>query len=206
VLDRFVGQHLEASRPTDSLEPGFQDVSLLGDRVHGQVQPDACVCAEKPVAIGDQDLLDALAVGRGDLVDPGVEPSRDLVSPPEQADLSLDRDRARIDGNGRVTRELIRLGLVGFVKLAALRDASRRPSGESHQVVDVRDIRVRVGRALAARHPDTRALIDPRDRVFDASVVEDQLKRLVTFPEELSPIAASRERGAKRLSRFARAD
>ena len=174
--------------------------------MHGQVEPDACVCAEKPVAIGDEDLLDALPVGRGDLVDPRVEPSGDLVRPAEQADLSLDRYGPGINGNGRVTRELIRLGIVGFVKLAALRNASRRPSGEGHQVVDVRDIRVRVGRALAARHPDTRALIDAGDRVFDASVVEDQLKRLETFPEELSPIAASRERGAKRLSRFARAD
>src|SRR5438477_115655 len=181
-------------------------VAVLGHAHHGTVEPDACARAAKPAAIGAKDLLDALPVGRGDLVDPRVEPSGDLVRPAEQADLSLDRHGPGINGNSRVTRELIRFGLIGIVKLAALSDASRCSSGEGHEVVDVRDIRVCVSRALTARHSDTGALIDAGDGVFDASVVEDQLKRLVTFPEELSPIAASRERGAERLSRFARAD
>jgi len=92
------------------------------------------------------------------------------------------------------------------VELAAFGDASRRAPGEGHEVVDVGDVAVRVGRALAARYADARALIDSRDRVLDAAVVEDQLKCLVTLPEELSPIATSRKRGAERLSRFARAD
>jgi len=92
------------------------------------------------------------------------------------------------------------------VELAALGDASSSAARERHQVVDVGDVSVRVGGALAARHADPRALIDARDRIFDAAIVEDQLKRLVTLPEELSPIATSRKRGANRLSRLARAD
>jgi hypothetical protein len=92
------------------------------------------------------------------------------------------------------------------VQLAALGDASRRLSGERQQVVDVRHVGVRVGRALATRDTDAGALIDSGDRVLDAVVVEDQLQRLVPLPEQLSPIAASRERGAQRLGSFARAD
>jgi hypothetical protein len=105
-----------------------------------------------------------------------------------------------------VAWKLIRQRLVRLVQLAALGDASCGASGEGHQVVDIGHVAVRVGRSLAARHADTRALIYAGDRVFDAVVVEDQLKRLVTLPEELSPIAASRKRGAKRLGCFARAD
>jgi hypothetical protein len=105
-----------------------------------------------------------------------------------------------------VARELVRLGVVGFVELAALGDASRRASGEGHQVIDVGHVAVRVGRALAARDADARALIDARDRILNVIVVEDQLERLVTLPEELSPISTSRERGAERLTCFARAD
>jgi len=105
-----------------------------------------------------------------------------------------------------VTRYLIRFGLVGFVELPALSDAACRPPREGHEVIDVGDVRVRVRGALAARDADAGALIDAGDRVFDAVVVEDQLESLVALPEELSPIAASRERGAERLSRFARAD
>jgi len=82
------------------------------------------------------------------------------------------------------------------VELAALGDASSSAARERHQVVDVSDVSIRVGRALATRHADPRALIDARDRIFDAAIVEDQLKRLVTLPEKLGPIAASRERGA----------
>jgi hypothetical protein len=92
------------------------------------------------------------------------------------------------------------------MQLAALRDAPRRTSREGHEVIDVRDIPVRICGALAARHADTGALVDTRDRIFDAPVVEDQLKRLVTLPEKLSPIAASRQRGAQRLGCLASAD
>jgi hypothetical protein len=102
--------------------------------------------------------------------------------------------------------KLVRLGLVGFVELAAFGDASGGAPGEGHQVIDIGNVAVGVRGALATRDADARALIDSRDRVLDAAVVEDQLKRLVTLPEELSPIATSRERGANRLSRLARAD
>ena len=79
LLDRFVGEHLEASGPADRLEPRFEDVSLLGHRLHSEVQPHPGVGPEKPVAIGYEDLLHALAVARGHLVDPRVEGSRDPV-------------------------------------------------------------------------------------------------------------------------------
>jgi hypothetical protein len=124
-------------------------------------------------------------------MDAWVEPSGDLVGPTEKTHLSLDGNRPRIDRDGGRARQLIRLGLVGFVELAALGHASRRTSGEGHQVVDVGHIAVRIGRALAARYADARALIDARNRILDMAIVEDQLKRLVTLPEELSPIAAS---------------
>jgi hypothetical protein len=139
-------------------------------------------------------------------VDPRVEPASHLVRTPEKNDLSLDGHRPRVDGHGRVARELVRLGLICFVELATLGDAFRRASGERHEVVDVGNVPVRVRRALAARDADARALIDTRDRIFDVAIVENQLKRLVTLPEELSPIATSRQCGAERLSRFARAD
>jgi hypothetical protein len=124
-------------------------------------------------------------------VDPWVELSSHVVREPEKTDLSHDRHRSRIDRDGRVARKLVGLGLVRLVKLAALGDATRRAPGKGHEVVDIGDVAVRVGRALAAGDADARALIDTRDRILDAAVVEDQLKRLVTLPEELSPIATS---------------
>jgi hypothetical protein len=90
-----------------------------------------------------------------------------------------------------VAGKLVRFRFVRFMELAALGDASRRAPRQGHQVVDVGDVPVRVGGALPTRDANARALVDTRDRVFDAAVVEDQLKRLVTLPEELSPIAAS---------------
>jgi hypothetical protein len=105
-----------------------------------------------------------------------------------------------------VPRQLIGLGLVGFVQLAALRDASSRASREGYEVIDVGNVPVRVGRALAARDADARTLVDAGDRILDARVVENELKRLVTLPEELGPVPTSRERGSQRLIRLARAD
>jgi hypothetical protein len=179
---------------------------LFGDGLHGEVEADPRVGAEKAVAIGYEHLLDALAVAGRHLVDPGVEPPGDLVRAAEESDLSLDGDRPGIDRDGGVPGQIVRLRVVGFVQLAALGHASRGASGEGHQVVDIGDVAVRVRRALAARHADSGALVDSRDRIFDAAIVEDQLKRLVALPEELSPIATSRKRGANRLSRLARAD
>jgi hypothetical protein len=123
-------------------------------------------------------------------VDARVEAASDLVRASEETDFSLDRDRPRIDRYGRVAPKLIRLGLVRLVQFAALGDASRSAASEGHQVIDVGHVAVYVGRSLAARHADARALIDAGDRVLDAVVVQDQLKRLVTLPKELSPIAA----------------
>jgi hypothetical protein len=139
-------------------------------------------------------------------VDALIESSSDLVRPAQKSDLSLDRDGPGVDPDRGVARNLIRFGLVGFVELATFRDTSRRASGESHQVVDIGHVSVRVGRALATRDTDAGALIDSRDRILDAAVVEDQLKRLVALPKKLRPIATSRKRGAERLSSFASAD
>jgi len=139
-------------------------------------------------------------------VDAGVKRSSDLVRTAEKAYFSFDRHRPGVDRHGGVSRKLVWLGLVGFVELAALGDASRRASGEGHQVIDIGDVAIRIRRALAACDSDPRPLIDAGDRVLDAVVVEDQLKRLVALPEELCPIAAPRKRGAKRLGRFARGD
>src|SRR5207244_9379618 len=50
-----------------------------------------------------------------------------------------------------------------------------------------------------------RTLIHAADRVLDASVVKDELQRLVPFPVELRPVPAPRERGAERVCRVARA-
>jgi hypothetical protein len=139
-------------------------------------------------------------------MNPRVEASGDLVRTSQEPNFSLDRNRPRIDRDGGVPGNLVGLWLVRFVELPALGDAPRGAPGQGHQVIDVGHVAVRVGRALAARNPNARALIDAGDRVLDAAVVEDQLKCLVTLPEKLGPIAAARKRGAKRLSRFARAD
>jgi hypothetical protein len=133
------------------------------------------------------------------LLDARVQGSSHLIRATEQTDLSFDRYRPRIDGDGRRAGKLVRFGLARLVKLSALCDASRRSAGKGEQVIDVRNVGVRVSRALAARHSDAGALINAGDRVLDAVVVEDQLESLVTFPEELSPIASARESGPQRL-------
>jgi hypothetical protein len=92
------------------------------------------------------------------------------------------------------------------MKLAALGDAACRAAGERDEIVGVGDVAVRVGRPLAAGDAYARTLIDAADRVLDVVVVEDQLKRLVTLPEELCPVAAPRERGADRLCDLPRTD
>jgi len=139
-------------------------------------------------------------------VDALIESSSDLVGAAEKSDLSLYGDGPGIDRDGGVARKLVRLWLIGVVELATFGDTSCRASSERHEIVDIGHVAVCICRALAAGDTDARALIDSRDRILDATVVEDQLKRLVTLPEELSPIATSRKRGAERLSSFARAD
>ena len=102
-------------------------------------------------------------------------------------------------------RHGIRFGLGGFVELAAIGDAARGAPGQRDQVVDIGDVPVRIRRALATRDADARTLIHAADRVLDASVVKDELQRLVPFPVELRPVPAPRERGAERVCRVARA-
>jgi hypothetical protein len=67
-----------------------------------------------------------------------------------------------------------------------------------HDVVDVGHVAVRVYRLLPLDDAHAGALIDTGDRVLDALVVEHELQGLVAFPEELGPVAAARQRGAKR--------
>ena len=67
-------------------------------------------------------------------------------------------------------------------------------------------VAVRVHGLLAVNHADPGSLVNTGDRVLDAPIIEHELQRLVPFPEELGPIATSRQRGAERLSCFARAD
>ena len=103
-------------------------------------------------------------------------------------------------------RHGIRFGLGGFVQLGAIGDAARGAPGQRDQVVDIGDVPVRIGRALTAGDADARTLVYAADRIFNASVVEDELQRFVPFPVELRPVPAPRERGAERMCRVARAD
>ncbi|MDQ2915231.1 MAG: hypothetical protein M3T56_18560 [Chloroflexota bacterium] len=139
-------------------------------------------------------------------MDTWVQRSSDLIRAAEETDFSLDRDRPRVDRDRGMAWKLIWFRLVRFVELSALGDAARGAPGEGHEVIDIGHVAVRVVRALAAGDADARALIDARDRILNVIVVEDQLERLVTLPEELSPIPTSRKRGAEGLSYFARAD
>ena len=77
------------------------------------------------------------------------------------------------------------------MELAAVRDTACRASRERQHVVGVGHIAVRVGRPFTVRDANARALVDPGDRVLDLVVVEDELQGLVSFPEELRPIAAT---------------
>ena len=61
------------------------------------------------------------------------------------------------------------------MELAAVGDAARGAPGQCDQVVDIRNVPVRIGRALAAGHADARTLIHAADRILDASVIEDEL-------------------------------
>ena len=191
LLDRFVRQHLEAGGAPQGLEARLEDVAFLRDDVDGEVEPNTCVCAVEAIAVGDEHFLNAFRVGRGDLLDPGIERPSGLVGSAKQAHLPLDCHVARIDRHGRVARELVGLGRGGLVEVAALGDATGRAAGEGDEVVDIGHVRIRVGRSLAAGHADAGTLIDPADRVLDVVVVEDELQGLVPLPEKLGPVAAA---------------
>jgi hypothetical protein len=92
------------------------------------------------------------------------------------------------------------------VELAAVRDAARRAAREGQHIVGVGHVAVRVGRSLAVRDADAGALVHAGDGVLDLVVIEDKLKRLVTFPEQLSPVATARQGGAQRALRVTRGD
>ena len=92
------------------------------------------------------------------------------------------------------------------MQVTAVGDAARRAARERQYIVCVGDIAVRVGRPFAARDANARALVDSGDRVLDLVVVEDELQRLVSFPEELCPIATARQRRAQGPLRVARGD
>src|SRR5438132_734472 len=104
---------------------------------------------------------------------------------------SLDGHVAGVDSHRRGARQLIRRRVRCLVELAPLGDPACGPTGEGNEVVDVRDIAVRVGGPLALRDADAGALIDAADGVLDAAVVEDELQRLVPLPIELGPVATT---------------
>jgi len=93
-------------------------------------------------------------------MNPRVEASGHLVRAPEETDFSLDRDGSWIDRDRGVARKLVRLGLVRLVEVAALGHAPGRAPRQGYQVIDIGHVAVRVGRALAARDANARALID----------------------------------------------
>jgi len=90
------------------------------------------------------------------------------------------------------------------VKLPAIRDAVRRAARERQHIVAVGDVAVRVCRPLAVRDANAGALVDAGDRVLDLVVIEDELQRLVPFPEELRPVTAARQCRAQGAFRVAR--
>ena len=143
------------------------------------------------VAIGHQHVLDALGIGRGHLLDPRVERPGYLVGAAQQADLPLDGHVAGVDSHRRGARQLVRRRVGCLVELAPLGDPPCGSTGKGNEVVDVRDVAVRVGGPLALRDADAGALIDAADGVLDAAVVEDELQRLVPLPVELGPVATT---------------
>jgi len=83
------------------------------------------------------------------------------------------------------------------MKAGSVGHAARRPSRDRHDVVRVRHVAVRVNRLLAVHHSNAGSLVDTGDRVLDALIVEDELQGFVSFPEELGPVATTRQRGTK---------
>jgi hypothetical protein len=204
LRDDLVVEHLESARAADRFEPRFEHVALPGDDVEREVEPHAGVLPVRPVAVGDEHVLDALGVGHGHLADPRIEPAGDLVRRAQQRDLSLDGDAAWVDGDRVWPARIVRGERCRLVPHRAVLDARGGAAGKRHHVVDVSDIAVRVGGSFADDHTDSGALINSGDRILDPAVIEHELKRLVPFPEELSEIAASRERGAQRSLRITR--
>ena len=85
MLDRLIGQHLEARRAAERLEARFEHVALLRYDVHGEVETHPGVSPQQAFAVRDQDLLNALAVAGGHLLDTGIEAARHLVCPAQKA-------------------------------------------------------------------------------------------------------------------------
>ena len=124
-----------------------------------QVQADAPVGAEKAVAIGDDDVLDALGVRCRDLLDPRIETAGDRVGTPQERDFAAHGHVAGIDRDGAVAGDLVGNDARRVMELSTLFHAPRRAAGERDEVVRVGDVPVRVRGALARRDPDARALI-----------------------------------------------
>src|SRR5687767_3602265 len=88
VLDRLLGHRLEAARAAHGLEPGLEHLALLRDDDEREIRAHARVRAVPAIAVGDDDLLDALGVIDRDLVHPGVGRARDLVRAAQERHLS----------------------------------------------------------------------------------------------------------------------
>src|SRR5687767_2099592 len=103
-------------------------------------------------------------------------------------------------------RQLVRAEGRELMRLGALSDAGGGPAREGLEVVGIRDVRVREVLPVADLDPHSGALIDAGDGFLDLVVVEREGDRVVAFPEQLSPLAAARQRRAESALRVARGD
>src|SRR5688572_11642962 len=144
------------------------------------------------VAVGDQDLLHALGVRHRGLRNPRIVGPGDLVREAQERHFALHRHDSGVDRDRMWSRNVVWHEPGALVEARFVGHAARRTTGDGHDVVRVGHVAVRVHGLLAMDHAYPGALIDTGDRVFDALVVEHELQRLVTFPEQLGPIATAR--------------
>ncbi len=88
-------EELETGRPTGGLVAALDLAAARGDRLDEGADPGAAVAGEGAVAVGDDDRLDALGVGRGDLPDRAALLTGGGVGAAEQVDLA-----GHVDGVG----------------------------------------------------------------------------------------------------------
>src|SRR5712692_1960618 len=196
--DHVVVQHLEAARAADRLEARLEHVAVPSYDVYREVGAYARVRPVQALAGRDEHVLHALGVHDGDLADTRVVGAGDFVRAAQQRHLALHRDGPRVDRYRMWARKLVGSEAGRLVQAGPVDDTACRTTGDGHDVVDVGDVPVRIDHAFPMHDADTGSLVDTGDRIFDVPIVEDELERLVALPEDLRPLAASRERRAQR--------
>src|ERR671934_223480 len=73
-------------------------------------------------------------------------------------------------------------------------DGARGAAGERTQILEISDVSVGVYGALPDEHTDARALIGARGRLLETAVVEHERQHAMALPEDLRPVAATRQR------------